>query len=45
MKSKNSGMKFAVILTIIIFRALTELVVINSGTKNEESELKLTSSY
>lgn len=41
MKSKNSGMKIAVILTIIILGALTALVVINSGTENEKSEVKL----
>lgn len=41
MKSKNSGMKMAVILTIIILGALTALVVINSESKNVESEVKL----
>ncbi|MFS0671494.1 DsbA family protein [Peribacillus frigoritolerans] len=41
MKSKNSGMKIAVILTIIILGALTVLVVINSESKNVESEVKL----
>lgn len=41
MKSKNSGMKIAVILTIIILGGLTALVVINSESKNEENEVKL----
>ena len=36
-------MKIAVILTIIILGALTALVVINSETKNEESEVKILS--
>ncbi|MDF9759659.1 protein-disulfide isomerase [Peribacillus simplex] len=43
MKSKNSGMKIAVILTIIILGALTTLVVINSETKNTGSEVKIPS--
>ena len=43
MKSKNSGMKIAVILTIIILGALTALVVINSETKNTGSEVKIPS--
>ncbi|GAA1372617.1 DsbA family protein [Peribacillus frigoritolerans] len=43
MKSKNSGMKMAVILTIIILGALAALVVINSETKNTGSEVKVPS--
>ncbi|MCK2016341.1 DsbA family protein [Peribacillus frigoritolerans] len=43
MKSKKSGMKMAVILTIIILGALAALVVINSETKNTGSEVKVPS--
>ncbi len=43
MKSKNSGMKMAVILTIIILGVLAALVVINSETKNTGSEVKVPS--
>lgn len=43
MKSKNSGMKMAVILTIIILGALAAIVVINSETKNTGSEVKIPS--